>query len=444
MTDLLIQNGNVLHIAPTGASAEILYGHDVIVRGDRIEAVQPTGRVSRSRFREVVDATGRVVMPGLINCHAHVPMVIFRGLAEDVSIDRWFNEFIWPLESNLQPDDVYRGMQLGAAEMLRGGVTTVADHYFFMDRGAQAIDEIGMRGVLGWAMFGNQGQAALDQAEQFIRQWDGAADGRIKAILAPHAPYTCDDDFLIATAELANRLGAAVHIHASENRDQTEASLAKRGITPIQVLEQTGLLTAGTIIAHACGVTPDDIERMASAQVGVATCPKTYLKLGMEITPVVDLRNAGIPVGLGSDGAVSNNTLDLFEAMRLTALMQKDRAHNPEILTVAEALAIATRDSARVVGLGSQIGAVEPGYLADLIVVDLNGLHHQPLHSVTASLVYNAMASDVLHSIVNGQVVMRDREIKTVDIPTVIENVSQAMERLAQRVPGQRIQTYNP
>ena len=164
----------------------------------------------------------------------------------------------------------------------------------------------------------------------------------------------------------------------------------------------------------------------------------------MEITPVIDLRNAGIPVGLGSDGAVSNNTLDLFEAMRLTALMQKDRAHDPEILTVAEALAIATQQSARVVGLGNQIGTVEPGYLADLIVVDLNGLHHQPLHSITASLVYNAMASDVLHTIVNGQVVMRDREILTVDIPTVVENVGLAMDRLAQRVPGQRIQTYNP
>lgn len=444
MTDLLIQNGNVLHIPPDGATAEILYGHDVLIQGNHIKAVQPTGKVNRSRFREVIDATGRVVMPGLINCHAHVPMVIFRGLAEDVSIDRWFNEFIWPLESNLQPDDVYHGMLLGAAEMLRGGVTTVADHYFSMDRGAQAIDEIGMRGVLGWAMFGNQGQAVLDQAEHFIRHWDGAADGRIKAILAPHAPYTCDDDFLRSTAELSNRLGAAVHIHAAENRAQTEACLAKRGITPIQVLEQTGLLNEGTIIAHACGVTPDDIERMASARVGVATCPKTYLKLGMEITPVVDLQNAGIPVGLGSDGAVSNNTLDLFEAMRLTALMQKDRAQDPEILTVAEALAIATRQSARVVGLGSQIGTVEAGYLADLIVVDLNGLHHQPLHSITASLVYNAMASDVLHTIVNGQIVMRDREILTVDTTTVIEDVKLSMERLAQRVPGQRIQTYNP
>ncbi len=444
MSDLLIQNGIVLRVDPRGTRAEVLRGYDVIVRGQRIEAVQPAGRADQSHFRTVIDATNRVVMPGLINCHAHVPMVIFRGLAEDVSIDRWFNEFIWPLENNLQADDVYWGMQLGAAEMLRGGVTTVADHYFHMDRGAQAIDSAGMRGVLGWAMFGSQGQAALDQTERFVREWDGAADGRIRTVVAPHAPYTCDDDFLTSAADLAARLGVAVHIHASENRDQTDASLAKRGITPIEVLERTGLLTSGTIIAHACGVTPDDVERMASVQVGVATCPKTYLKLGMDITPITFLREAGVPVGLGSDGAVSNNTLDLFEAMRLTAMLQKDRAHDPEVLTIAEALAIATHESARVVGLGGEVGSVEPGYLADLIVVDLTGLHHQPLHSVTASLVYNAMASDVQHVVVNGDVVMRDRYILTVDTAEIVTNVNRQMDRLALRVPGQRIQTYNP
>lgn len=444
MSTLLIHNGNVLRVDPAGTHAEILRGYDVIVRGQRIDAVQPTGRVNRAQFAQIIDATNRVVMPGLINCHAHVPMVIFRGLAEDVTIDRWFNEFIWPLESNLQPDDVYWGMQLGAAEMLLGGVTTVADHYFYMDRGAAALDKIGMRGLLGWAMFSSQGQSALDQAEQFVREWDGAASGRIKTILAPHAPYTCDDDFLAASAELAKRLGVKIHIHASENKEQTDASLAKRGITPIEVLERTGVLDSGTIIAHACGVTPDDIERMASVGVGVATCPKTYLKLGMDITPVTYLREAGIPVGLATDGAVSNNTLDLFEAMRLTAMLQKDRAHNPEVLPIAEALAIATHGSAHVVGMGGQLGAVEEGYLADLIVVDMSGLHHQPLHSMTASLVYNTMASDVRDVVVDGRVVVRDRRLMTADTGEIVANVSRQMSRLAQRIPGQRIQTYNP
>ncbi len=444
MSNLLIQNGNVLQLDARGMHADVLRGYDVIVRGQRIEAVQPSGRADRSHFREVIDATGRVVMPGLINCHAHVPMVIFRGLAEDVSIDRWFNEFIWPLESNLQPDDVYWGMQLGAAEMLLGGVTTVADHYFHMDRGAQAIEKAGMRGLLGWAMFGSQGQDAIDQTERFVRDWQGAANGRIKTIVAPHAPYTCDDDFLRASAELAQQLGIALHIHASEVKEQTDASLAKRGMTPIEVLERVGVLDSGTIIAHACGVTPDDIERMASANVGVATCPKTYLKLGMDITPITHLRQAGVAVGLGTDGAVSNNTLDLFEAMRLTAMLQKDRARDPEVLTIAEALAIATRDSARVLGLAGEVGAVEKGYLADLIVLDVSGLHHQPLHSIPTSLVYNAMASDVRDVVVDGQVVVRDRRVLTLDTAQVVENVNDGMLRLAQRSPAHRIQTYNP
>lgn len=447
MPSLLIQNAAVLTLtdAPDGTlRAEVLAAHDVLVVGNLISAVQPTGQADPSQFDEVVRAGGKLVMPGLINTHAHVPMVIFRGLAEDVSIDRWFNEFIWPLESNLQPDDVYWGMLLGAAEMLLGGVTTVADHYFHMDVGARAIDEIGMRGVLGWAVFGSQGQGALETTERFIREHQGTAGGRISTVVAPHAPYTCDDDFLRACANLGEKLGVPAHIHAAEMREQTDLSLQKRGQTPIQVLEQTGLLRRGTIIAHACGVLPNDIELMAEAGVGVAHAPKTYLKLGMDVTPIPALRSAGVAVGLASDGAVSNNTLDLWEALRLCAMMQKDRARNPEILPIAEALLIATRESARVLGMDDRLGAVKPGYLADLIVVDLSGLHHQPLHSIPASLVYNTMASDVQTVIIDGRVVVRDRHLRHIDPAQVVHQVNRNMQRLAQRVPGQRIQTYQP
>jgi 5-methylthioadenosine/S-adenosylhomocysteine deaminase len=442
MTDLLIRSADVLRTLPDAVTT--LPRHDILIRGKRIEAVVPAGSIDLSHARQVIDADGLLAMPGLINTHAHVPMVLFRGLAEDVSIDRWFNEYIWPLESNLQAEDVYWGTLLGLAEMIEAGVTTVADHYFYMDRVAEAVTTAGTRALLGWAVFGSSGLDALERTAQFAADFRGAADGRISTILAPHAPYTCDDAYLRAAAAWASKLALGIHIHAAETHQETEASLRRFGRTPIQTLRDTGILDRPTIIAHACGATPDDIALMARHPVGVAHCPKTYLKLAMDVTPVLAMRQAGIAVGLGTDGVVSNNTLDVWESLRLLALMQKDRAESPEVMTVAEALYIATRESAKVVGLDGQIGALEPGYLADIILVDTSGLHHQPLHSIGASLVYSARATDVQTVIVNGSVIMRDRRLLTLDKAEIVANVRSAMERLSQRRIEQRIQTYSP
>lgn len=449
MSSILIQNGTIFQLAADALYVELLKGHDVLIKDNRIEAVQPTGQADPSHFAQVIDAAGMLVMPGLINTHAHVPMVIFRGLAEDVNIDDWFNVYMWPLESNLQAEDVYWGMQLGIAEMLKAGVTTFADHYFHLDRGAAAVEKSGARALLGWAVFGSQGQAGIELSERFIRDYEGAAGGRIRTVMAPHAPYTCDDEFLRAAAHKAGELSVGIHIHAAETMEQTRASMDKRGQTPIQVLKHTGILDHGTIIAHACGATPDDIALLSQTKVGIAHAPKTYLKLAMDLTPIRDLRAAGIPVGLATDGAVSNNTLDLWESLRLMAMTQKDRARSAEVMTIPEALAIATRESAQVIAtvspsMGREIGAISPGFLADVILLDLSGTHHQPLHSITTSLVYNVMASDVKTVIVDGQIVMRDRKLLTLDEGEIVAQVAQSMERLAQRVPDRRIQTYNP
>jgi 5-methylthioadenosine/S-adenosylhomocysteine deaminase len=444
MTDLLLQNAMVLQTDPDGRHAFVLREHDVLITGSRIEAVLPSGQVDRSQVREVIDASERLVMPGLINTHAHVPMVIFRGLAEDVTIERWFNEFIWPLESNLQAEDVFWGMQLGLAEMIEAGVTSVADHYFYMDEAARAVEKAGTRGLLAWAIFGSQGAAMIGRTGDFVRRWQGAADGRIRTWLAPHAPYTCDDDFLRACVKAAQALDVGIHIHASETMGQTEASLSKHGKTPLQVLAEVGVLDVPTILAHVCGALPTDIDLLAKYPTGIAHAPKTYLKLAMDIAPVRAFRAAGIPVGLATDGAVSNNTLNIWESLRLMAMMQKDRAHTPEVMSIAEALHIATRESAKVFGLVHDLGAIEPGYLADVIIVDLNGVHHQPLHSVTASLVYNVQPADVQTVIVNGKVIMRDRQLVTLDKAEIVAQVRASMARLAQRQPDKRIQSYNP
>jgi 5-methylthioadenosine/S-adenosylhomocysteine deaminase len=445
MLDLVIHNCHALIIGDDG-QPEIWRHHDLLIEKNKIWAIQPSKPVQTYQARELIEAHEMLAMPGLINTHAHVPMVIFRGLAEDVSIERWFNEFMWPLESNLTEEDVYWGMLLGLVEMIEAGVTTVADHYFFMDGAAQAVQEAGTRAALGWAVFGDRGYEALDETADFAERWHGQANGRITTWLAPHAPYTCDDDFLKTAVAHASRLGLGIHIHAAEEMGQTRASLEKRGVTPIKVLEETGILERPTIIAHGCGILPEDIERLKpySAHVGVAHCPKTYLKLGMGLTPITALRAAGVAVGLGSDGAVSNNTLDIFESLRLMTLLQKHEARNPEVMTIAEALAIATQGSAAVVGLSDKIGRLSPGYLADIILVDLNQAHCQPLHSITASLVYNVRAGDVQTVIVDGRIVMRNRQLLTLDKTQIIKEVNKNMTRLAQRVPEKRIQLYNP
>ncbi len=443
--DLLIRNTTVVQI-DRERQAVILPQHDLLIQGNRIAAVQPTGSVDPSQARRVIDAAGQIAFPGLINCHAHTPMVLFRGLAEDVDIDAWFNDYIWPLEQNLSADgsDVYLGMLLGLAEMIRAGVTTVAEHYFYMEDAARAVTEAGTRALLGWTVFSSGGEALLERTAHFARDWNGAANGRIRTILAPHAPYTCTDDTLRATAHLARALGLGIHIHAAETRGQTEASLAKRGQTPIEVLEANGVLDVPTILAHVCGATDEDIARLSRYPVGIAHCPKTYLKLAMDVAPVTRFLEAGIAVGLGTDGACSNNTLNIWESLRLMALLQKDRAGTPTVMPIPEALYVATRGSAAVVGRADELGSLEPGYLADIILLDFSGLHHQPLHNIPANLVYNTEINDVRTVIVDGNVIMADRRLLTIDEAAVLNAIRERMARLARRNPAERIQTYAP
>ncbi len=288
-----------------------------------------------------------------------------------------------------------------------------------------------MLGVGGWHI-GRMGDSIIERTSAFVRQWQGTAHGRIRTMMAPHAPYTCDDDFLRATVQAAEKLGVGIHIHVSETKEQTQASWHSRGLTPIQVLEQTGVLAVPTILAHACGALPNDIEILAQYRAGIAHAPKTYLKLAMDIAPVTEFLRAGVPVGLATDGAASNNTLDLWESLRLMAMMQKFRQGTPEVLPVAEALSIATTSSARVFGLGEQLGRLAPGYLADLILIDLSGVHHQPNHNIPANLVYSLQPSDVQTVIVDGQIVMRSRQILTVDKTEVISRVRTSLNRLQQ------------
>ncbi|MEV0209806.1 amidohydrolase [Streptomyces sp. NPDC050788] len=417
----------------------------VVVRDGLVDAVTTAAAVRHLDAAERIDGRGQVAMPGLINCHTHAPMVALRGVAEDLPTEEWFNDVVWPIESNLTERDVELGARLACAEMIRGGVTCFADHYFAMDAVAAVVEECGMRAHLGEAYFSSQGPQGREKSLEFaLRHWGGAG-GRITTALAPHAPYTVDDADLAATAALAREHGLPVHLHAAENRDQTDVSLDRHGVTPIEVLGRTGILDTDVLIAHGTGILERDLPLLENAggRVAVASAPRGYLKFAWPTTtPVRALRDIGVPVGLATDGAASNNSLDVWESMALTALIQKSTTGDPRWLTARQALHHATLQSARAVGLGDTLGTLAPGRRADIVLVDLTGPHTQPVHDLAATLVHSARSSDVRTTIVDGRVLMRDRELLTLDVPSVVRELGERLPALVDRGHGRRIQDY--
>lgn len=423
-------------------SIDFLPHATILVREGKIISVSagPSG----VEADEVLDGRGQVAMPGLINCHTHSPMVMFRGAAEDVSTSDWFNKKIWPMEVNLTESDVTLATRLACAEMIAGGTTTFADHYFMMDRIAEVVEETGMRANLGWTYFSTEGPAGFARSLDFALQRNGSADGRITTSLAPHAEYTVDDDDLRRTARAGMEHDLLVHIHAAESRIQTRQSRARRGLSPIQVLEATGILDGRTLIAHGKGIVPEDLPLLtrAAGRVGVGSAPKGYLKQGEETTPIRALLSAGVAVGLATDGAASNNTLDVWESMMMTSLVQKYVEADELWMTARQVLGIATLGSAAAVGLAGVVGSLAPGHEADIILVDLSGAHTQPVHDLAATLVYSARSADISTSIVAGQVLMRDRALLTVDLPGTLAELRPRLAQLTDTTHGRSIQDY--
>lgn len=439
MYDLLIQKPAVLQL--DGTSAVVLPAHDIAIEDERIAAIAP--EIDAGLARTAIAATGMLAIPGLVNTHAHTAMALFRGIVEDVAQADWFNQYIWPMETNLTAEDVYWGALLGLAEMIEGGVTSVADHYFAMDQVARAVEQAGVRGQLAWTIFGGTAaEAELQQTVSFVERWHGAAGGRITTALGPHSPYVCSPDFLARVAQAAQRLNVGIHIHVAEEAEQVEAALTQYGSTPFQILAESGLFTVPAIAAHAAHLSPGDLELLQANGVGVACCPKTSMKLGIGVAPVVEMRQAGIPVGVGTDGAASNNTYDILEAVRLLTLLQKHEQRDAHVFTIGEALALATRDGARVLGLDGITGELRPGMAADIALLCLSPTHLFPPHNLAAHLLYSSRASDVDTVIVAGRVLMQAGRLVTIDKAQVMREVAARTERLVQRHPDQRIQTY--
>lgn len=443
---LVIQGCDVLQV-PASGECSVAPARDILVQDGVIVSIEPTGTAVDDPATEVLDGRGLIATPGLVNGHTHSPMVLFRGAAEDVPVHDWFNLRVWPMESNLTPEDVHIGALLACAEMISSGTTGFLDHYFFPLQIAEAVAQSGLRANIAPTYFSSQGPAALEQTVAFAEQWHGGADGRITVSMGPHAPYTVNDDDLSTLADHARRLGIGLHIHASENLAQAESSLARRGLTPIQVLERTGILDAGVLIAHGCGIVPADYDLLAAAadRVAVASCPKVYLKHALwPLTPIRDLLGLGVTVAVGTDGAAGHNTLDMWESLRLVAMTQKLEMRDAMFLSVSDTLRLAMRGGAAAGRMRLGSGVLEPGSPADVVLVDLRGLHHRPLHDPRAALVYGVQSSDVRSVVVAGRVLMRDRELLTIDLPSLLAEVDSRVARLVDVSSGDAVQFYDP
>jgi Cytosine deaminase and related metal-dependent hydrolases len=438
MGKLIIRNCEVMTFE--GQVPRFLPGQDILIEGNQIIAIQPTAALAQSDC-QVIDATGMLAVPGMVNTHAHVPMVLFRNAGPDVNENDWFNKVIFPLEANLTPEDVYWGAMLGMAEMIAAGITCVADHYFEMDMVAQAVEKAGIRANLGWAVFGHQGYAQLDETIRFVERWQGKADGRITTWLAPHSPYLCDPDFLARCAQEAAHLGVGNHIHAAETAGQVTLSLERYGKTPIQLLADAGMLEQPTIIAHCLYPSDADLDLLVGREVGIAQAPKTYLAMAMGLADLPKYLEKRIAVGLATDGVVSSSTLDLFEQMRLTALTQKNKAMDAEVMPVNTVLDLAFQGGAKVLRQ-PRLGNLKAGNLADVVLLRQDRPAVQPVINKAANLVYSLDARDVDTVICDGELIYQGGKHLTLDLEEILREVNSRLPRLLNKDLSRKIADY--
>ncbi len=430
---LLVVGGTVI---TQNATHAVLSPGAIAVDGtDVVEVGAPDALAARYQARETVDARDAVVLPGLVNTHTHAPMVMYRGLADDLALMDWLQKYIFPAEAKtVSPELVRTGTKLAALEMIESGTTTFADMYYFEEEIARTTVEAGLRAVLGETIVQFPAPDAkipaesLARAERFIKEFKD--NGLVVPAVAPHALYTNDRASLVATAELGRRLGAPVLIHFAETEDEVRIAREQHNMTPTAYLESIGFWGPRTLGAHGIWVTDDDIRILQRRGVGVSHNPESNMKLASGAAPVTKYLAAGVALGLGTDGAASNNDLDMFEAMRQASFLAKHATRDPTAVPAQTALDLATIGGARALGMEKLIGSIEPGKRADIVTVAMRAPRQTPMYDPVSHLVYVTRGDDVRTTIVNGRILMKDRQVRTLDRTAVIADAN----RLAARV----------
>lgn len=431
--DVLIVNGTIVSM---DSNRTILEPGTVAIKDGKIVAAETIGFPrSELKAKETIDATGKLVMPGLINTHTHAAMTIFRGYADDLPLMEWLQNYIWPAEAKyINADTVRLGTQLAAVEMIRSGTTTFNDMYFFEDEVAKAAKEIGIRAVVGEGLLDfptpNKKTASegLDYTEMLIKKWRN--DPLITVAVAPHSPYTCSAELLKSAKNLSDKYGVPLHIHVSETEQELNDSRNKHGLTPFEYLDSLGFLGDNVIAAHSVHLTANDIQLIAARKVGVSHNPESNMKLASGVAPIPELLNAGAKIGLGTDGAASNNDLNMFEEMDTTAKLHKVFRKNSSVVDAKSVVEMATIGGARVLGLEKEIGSIEEGKRADVIIIDLDKPHLTPMYNPYSQIVYAVDGADVETVIIEGRIVMRDHKILTADEEKIIQD----MQALAAKI----------
>ncbi len=434
MSDNTILIKDALIINPNNFEEKI---QSILIKNDLI--VEISDEIDESNVDKVINAEGKVLLPGFVNTHTHLSMTLFRGLADDLSLDSWLNDHIWPMEANLNGDYCYIGALLGAVELIKSGTTTFSDMYFYMEDVARAIDEAGIRAVLSYGMidFGDaeRREAEIKQNLTLFENCNGMADGRIKVFFGPHSPYTASEELLIKVRQLADEYNMGIHIHVSETQKEIDDVSAEKGLRPFEYLDKIGFLGPDVVAAHSVWLSDEEIEIIKKNDVKISHNPCSNMKLASGIAPVSKLIENDICVAIGTDGASSNNNLDLIEELKTASLLQKVSTLDPNVLNSHEAIAMGTIKGAEALGLDSEIGSIEVGKKADIILIDTNCANMVPDSStLTSNIIYSANGSNVDTTICNGKILMENKKLTVLDEQEIYAKAREAIKNLKEAI----------
>ncbi len=422
--NILIENGTIV--------ANKIEKCSILIENDEI--VEISDKISSSNVDEVIDATGKLIIPGLVNTHTHLSMTLMRGLADDIPLDTWLNNHIWPVESKLEGKHCYAGALLACTEMIKSGTTCFNDMYFFMDHVAKAAEKAGIRGMISHGMidFGDEEKRKLEFKEsiRLIKKCHNTADGKIKVAFGPHAPYTCSQELLEKVKMEADRYDVRIHIHVSETQKEVADILEIHNKSPFEYLDEIGFLGDNVTAAHAVWLNESEMKIIKDNNVKLSHNPSSNMKLASGIAPVSKLVNDDVCVSIGTDGAASNNNMDLFEEMKTAALLQKVNTMDPTVMPADQIFKMATIDGARTLGLENDIGTIEVGKKADLVLLNIKTPQLTPFRNPISHVVYAANGRNVDTVICNGEILMRNKKLLILDEAQIIELAENASQDL--------------